>query len=93
MALMLHATCYNATVAPFIGGVITLIMGGLPARIVSVSELKESTFVIPRANFFLMFYCPFRKKRYICRRGTLNNLNCRKPQKSLPKTYCRTQAN
>ena len=42
MALMLHATCYNATVAPFIG-VITLIMGGLPARIVSVSELKEST--------------------------------------------------
>ena len=52
-----------------------------PARIVSVSELKESTFVIPRANFFLMFYCPFRKKRYICRRGTLNNLNCRKPQK------------
>ena len=39
-------------------------------------------FVIPLANFFLMFYCPFRKKkRYICRRGALNNLNCRKPQK------------
>ena len=38
-------------------------------------------FVIPRANFFLMFYCPFRKKRYNCRRGALNNLNCRKPQK------------
>ena len=35
---------------------------GLTVRIVSVSELKESTFVIPLANFSLMFYCPFRKK-------------------------------
>ena len=54
----------------------------IPLRIVSVSELKESTFVIPLTNFSKCFYCPFRKKkRYICRRGALNNLNCRKPQK------------
>ena len=51
-------------------------------RIVSVSELKESTFVIPLANFFQMFLLSVsQKKRYICRRGALNNLNCRKPQK------------
>ena len=44
--------------------------GGLTVRIVSVSELKESPFVIPRANFSLMFYCPFPKKRYICSANT-----------------------
>ena len=43
---------------------------GLPVRIVSVSELKESTFVILLANFFLMFYCPFPKKRCICSANT-----------------------
>ena len=46
-------------------GKIIFIIGGLPARIVSVSKLNESTFVIPLANFFLMFYCPFRKKNAI----------------------------
>ena len=66
---MLHATCYNATVAPFIGGVITLIMGGLPARIVSVSELKESTFVDQKrplkhkkTNIIFVTACVIRQK-------------------------------
>ena len=30
-----------------------IIYGGLQVRIVSVSELKESTFVIPRANLVM----------------------------------------
>ncbi|OYP64202.1 hypothetical protein CIL02_00360 [Prevotella sp. P3-122] len=42
----------------------------LTVRIVSVSELKESTFVIPRANFFQMFIVRFQKKRYICSANT-----------------------
>ena len=42
----------------------------LTVRIVSFSELKDSTFVILLATSFLMFYCPFPKKRCICSANT-----------------------
>ena len=64
MLQMLHvATLMGVAVCIYI-------MGVLPVRIVSVSELKESTFVIPRANFFQMFIVRFQKKRYICSANT-----------------------
>ena len=64
MALMLHATCYNATVAPFIGGNNTH-YGWTTCTHSQRQRAEGEYFVIPRANFFLMFYCPFRKKNAI----------------------------
>ena len=49
IVLMLHVA--NVACCNSHGGAIFII--GLPARIVSVSELKESTFVIPRANLVM----------------------------------------
>ena len=64
MLQMLHvATLMGVAVCIYI-------MGVLPVRIVSVSELKESTFVILLANFFQMFIVRFQKKRYICSDNT-----------------------
>ena len=64
IVLMLHVA--NVACCTIHGENKIIIMVELPVRIVSVSELKQSTFVISQANFFLMFYCLFPEKHYIC---------------------------